>query len=166
MLKYMLFLIYSIIAIIFMVRIIKADPWWRAMSMSEVEELLKRPLLMRLGIMDKDGYPLVHPVWFTYEEHRFYLTSSIASKKVRLLKENAKVYFVVDDIVDGRPRGVRGKGDASIIYDRDITTKVMREHIIKYIGSLDKPVSKRLLDEISNSVTIVIEPLFFATWIG
>jgi hypothetical protein len=42
----------------------------------------------------------------------------------------------------------------------------MREHIIKYIGSLDKPVSKRLLDEISNSVTIVIEPLFFATWIG
>ncbi len=136
------------------------------MSMSEVEEFLKRPVLMRLGVIDKDGYPLVHPVWFTYEGYRFYLTSSIASKKVRLLKENAKVYFVVDDVINGKPRGVRGKGNASIIYDRDVTVKVMREHIIKYIGSLDKPVSKRLLDESSNSIVIVIEPLFFATWIG
>lgn len=149
-----------------MVKIVRADPWWRAMSIDEVKDFLSKPLLMRLGMIDYDGYPLVHPVWFTYEGDRFYLTSSITSKKVRILRENPRVYFVVDDIVDGKPRGVRGKSNASLIYDREITLKVMKDHIIKYIGSLDKPVSKRLLDESSNSTTIVIEPLFLATWIG
>ncbi len=149
-----------------MVKIVRADPWWRAMSIDEVNDLLSRPLLMRLGMVDYDGYPLVHPVWFTYENGRFYLTSSSASKKVKVLKENPRVYYVIDDMVDSRPRGVRGKGNASLIYDKELAVKVMKEHIIKYVGSLDKPVSKRLLDESSNSVTIVIEPLFLATWIG
>jgi hypothetical protein len=149
-----------------MVRRIDADPWWRSMSDEEMEEFLKRPLLMRLGMIDKDGYPIVHPVWFLYRDSRFYVVSSVRSRKVKIIANNRNVYFVVDDVIDGKPRGVRGKGNAILDYDSGTVSDLMRANIIKYIGSLEKDVSKRLMDESKDSTAIVIEPLYIATWIG
>ena len=136
------------------------------MSDEEMEEFLNRPLLMRLGIIDKDGYPIVHPVWFLYRDYRFYVVSSVRSRKVKAIEHNRNVYFVVDDIIDGKPRGVRGKGNATLEYNSVTVNDLMRANIIKYIGSLEKDISERLMDEAKDSTAIVIEPLYIATWIG
>ncbi len=136
------------------------------MSDGEMEEFLKRPLLMRLGMIDKDGYPLVHPVWFLYRDSRFYVVSSVRSRKVKAIEHNRNVYFVVDEMIGGKPRGVRGKGNATLEYDSVTVNDLMRANIIKYIGSLEKDVSKILMDEAKDSAVIVIEPLYIATWIG
>jgi len=69
------------------------------MSAKETFELLqKEPLLMRIGVVGTDGYPLVHPVWFVYENERFLLVSERDSVKARILKRNNKVYFLVDKV--------------------------------------------------------------------
>ena len=64
------------------------------MSEKETFEFLQNePLLMRIGVIDTDGYPLVHPVWFIYEKEKFLLVSERKSTKVKILKRNSKVYF-------------------------------------------------------------------------
>ncbi|MEM0364599.1 MAG: pyridoxamine 5'-phosphate oxidase family protein [Candidatus Nitrosocaldus sp.] len=147
-------------------RIIKADPWWRSMSMDEVNEFLRRPLLLRLAFMDRDLYPIVHPLWFIYKEGIFYLETHKASKKARLLRDDGRVYFLVDEVVDGKPRGVRGKGNALIIDDAELAREIMVEQVIKYLGSADKHLSRRLIDSSKDNVVVKVEPLAFATWIA
>ncbi|MEM2316987.1 MAG: pyridoxamine 5'-phosphate oxidase family protein [Candidatus Nitrosocaldus sp.] len=147
-------------------RIIKADPWWRSMNMDEVNEFLRRPLLLRLAFMDRDLYPIVHPLWFIYKEGIFYLETHKASKKARLLRDDGRVYFLVDEVVDGKPRGVRGKGNALIIDDAELAREIMVEQVIKYLGSADKQLSRRLIDSSKDNVVVKVEPLAFATWIA
>ncbi|SPC34520.1 pyridoxamine 5'-phosphate oxidase family protein [Candidatus Nitrosocaldus cavascurensis] len=159
--KVMSFLLLDIV-----MRIIKADPWWRSMSIDEVNEFLSRPLLLRLAVMDRDLYPIVHPLWFIYKDGIFYLEVHRTSKKARLLRGDGRVYFLVDEVVDGRPRGVRGKGNALILDDAELARKIMVEQVIKYLGSADKQLSKRLIDSSKDNVVVKVEPLAFATWIA
>ncbi|MEM1942101.1 MAG: pyridoxamine 5'-phosphate oxidase family protein [Candidatus Nitrosocaldus sp.] len=149
-----------------MVRIVRADPWWRSMSMDEVEEFLSRPLLMRLALMDRDLYPIVHPLWFIYKDGVFYLETHKASKKARLLRNNNRVYFLVDETVDGKPRGVRGKGNAFLLNDAELARNIILEHVIRYLGSADKHLSKKLIESSKDNVVVKVEPLVFATWIA
>ncbi|MCS6767822.1 MAG: pyridoxamine 5'-phosphate oxidase family protein [Candidatus Nitrosocaldus sp.] len=136
------------------------------MSMEEVEEFLKRPLLLRLAMVDVDLYPMVHPLWFVYRGGVFYLEVHRASKKARLLTANNRVYFLVDEVVDGRPRGVRGKGNASIIDDVELARGIMVEQVTKYLGSADKQLSRRLIDSSRDNIVVKVEPLALATWIA
>ncbi len=141
-------------------KIIKADPWYKAMSKEEVNEFLNKPLILRLGIIDNDGYPIVHPVWFIYKDESIFILSNKNSKKVRLLSYNKKVYFTID--ID-KPIGVRGKGDAELIEGDKI--ELMREMLIKYNIDLNSNLAKSLLEEAIDSVIIKIKPRFMATWI-
>ena len=50
--------------------IVAADPKASALTEAEVRTLLAEPLLMRLGMVDADGWPLVHPVWHVFEGER------------------------------------------------------------------------------------------------
>jgi nitroimidazol reductase NimA-like FMN-containing flavoprotein (pyridoxamine 5'-phosphate oxidase superfamily) len=53
-------------------KLVKVDPWARTMSEKRTLEFLQNEVhLMRIGIVDNDGYPLVHPVWFIYENEKF-----------------------------------------------------------------------------------------------
>ncbi|MFN4337373.1 MAG: pyridoxamine 5'-phosphate oxidase family protein [Candidatus Nitrosocaldus sp.] len=149
-----------------MVRIVRADPWWRSMSMDEVGEFLSRPLLMRLAIVDRDLYPIVHPLWFIYKDGVFYLEVHKEGKKARLLRSSSKVYFLVDDYTDGKPRGVRGKGNAFLLDDAELARSIMRECVIRYLGSAEKQLSKRLIESSKDNVVVKVEPLVFATWIA
>ncbi len=141
-------------------RIIKADPWYRAMSKEEVNEFLDKPLLMRIGLIDHDGYPIVHPVWFLYKDDNILVLSNKNSKKIRLLNDNKKVYFTID--ID-KPMGVRGKGDIELIDGN--TIEIMKEMLIKYNIDLNSKLGTSLLEEAMSSIIIKIKPKFMATWI-
>jgi nitroimidazol reductase NimA-like FMN-containing flavoprotein (pyridoxamine 5'-phosphate oxidase superfamily) len=54
----------------------------------------------------RDGSPLVHPMWYQYKDEKFFTVSNKDGIKIRSLKKNPEVYFLVD-IAD---RGVQGKG--------------------------------------------------------
>jgi nitroimidazol reductase NimA-like FMN-containing flavoprotein (pyridoxamine 5'-phosphate oxidase superfamily) len=72
-----------------------------------VMELLNQPIYLRIAMINsRDGTPLVHPVWYYYEDGKFFAVSNKDGIKVRSLKKNPNVYFLVDTA----DRGVRGKG--------------------------------------------------------
>lgn len=142
-------------------KIIKADPWYRDMKKEEVNEFLAKPLLMRIGLIDIDNYPMVHPVWFLYKNEEFIVLSHKDSKKVRILRDNPKVYFLIDT---EKPTGVRGKGDAELLIDEDRAVKLMDEMLKKY-GITNDEIREQLLEEAKKCMIIKIKPGFLATWI-
>src|SRR5215469_13445795 len=46
-----------------------------------VDRFLVAPRLMRLGVTEPDGTPLVHPVWYTWEQDQFLLHIPTRSPK-------------------------------------------------------------------------------------
>ena len=66
-----------------------------------------------------------------YEDGKFYAVSNSSGTKIRSLKKNPEVYFLVD-ITD---RGVRGKARANIIDDPEYAKKITSRNLIRYMGS-------------------------------
>jgi nitroimidazol reductase NimA-like FMN-containing flavoprotein (pyridoxamine 5'-phosphate oxidase superfamily) len=62
-----------------------------------VDRFLAAPRLMRLGVTEPDGTPLVHPVWYTWEQDQFLLHIPTRSPKRTAIEAQPTVYFTVDD---------------------------------------------------------------------
>lgn len=121
--------------------------------------------LLRLATIRPDGYPDVHTLWFTYLNDKIYATTHKNSKKLKNLRQNKKVSFTID--VNTRPyKGVRGRGEAKLIEDENLSMKVITKGILKYIGSMEDPAAKRLLSLAPEEVVIEITPLYLSTWNG
>ena len=83
-----------------------ADPEFPPMQEDEINELLNQPIYLRMAMInERDGAPLVHPIWYYYEDGKFYAVSNRSGTKIRSLKKNPEVYFLVD--IADRGYGVR-----------------------------------------------------------
>jgi len=138
-----------------------ADPELKSLEEADVIELLNQPVYLRVAMINsRDGTPLVHPMWYYYESGKFFAVNKDGTK-VRSLKKNPNVYFLVD-IVD---RGVRGKGVAKVIDDPEYATSILSQNLVRYTGSLDTPETKDRIEVAKkNYSAIEITPLFMATW--
>ncbi len=138
-----------------------ADPEFPAMQQSEINELLNQPIYLRMAMIDeRDGTPLVHPIWYYYEGGKFFAVSSSEGRKIRSLKKNPDVYFLVD-IAD---RGVRGKARAKVIDDPEYAKKITSRNLIRYRGSAETPEAKDRIELARNYSAIEVTPYFIASW--
>lgn len=141
-----------------------ADGAAKPLERSEAEEILGGPHIMRLGLIDgRDGSPIVHPVWFYYENEMLFVATDTEGQKARSLRKNPSVYFVVD-IVQGPPRGVRGKGIARISDDHAYATEVTKKCVAKYLGTTESDTAKRVIEMGKESSVVEIIPKYIATW--
>lgn len=148
-------------------KIVSADPDGKPLTEAEVEELFAQPLNLRLGFVDADGWPVVHPIWFHYESSSGHLWVNVAkeSLKARSLRASGRAYFTVD--TEGENvRGVRGRVRVEFHDDRDLAVKTVRDHILRYMGTLEGPIQEKLLGFSESGETVCIEliPEKFATW--
>ncbi|MGH9992105.1 MAG: pyridoxamine 5'-phosphate oxidase family protein [Nitrososphaera sp.] len=143
-----------------------ADRTAKAMEEKEILELLNLPRILRIALVDvRDGMPIVHPVWYYYEDEKFYVSTDSNGAKARSLRKNPNVYFLVDVDPDrGPPYGVRGKGKAKVIDSPEFATKVTVRNILRYLGSLDGQVAQSLIEMGKNSSVIEITPHYIASW--
>ena len=141
-----------------------ADRDARPLDRREVEEMLSGPNILRLGLIDeRDGSPIVHPVWFYYENEMLFIATDTDGAKARSLRKNPHVYFVVD-VAQGPPRGVRGKGTARVSDDHAYATEVTRKCAEKYLGTTESEIAKKIIESGSDSSVIEVIPSFIATW--
>ena len=88
------------------------------MLTDSILEFLKKPLLARLSVIDKDGYPHSVPVWFDVDGDDIMFISVRDTAKVRYLQMNSKGAVTVGgDTDDGG--GYLIKGQLSIEDDTD-----------------------------------------------
>ena len=101
-------------------KITAVDPQARVLSEQEVLALLREPILMRLGMVDGHGWPVVMPVWHVFEDDVFRIAAGSTSHKAKVLRENQRAYFTVDTCGNSRDtRGVRGRASVRVI-DGDV----------------------------------------------
>ena len=138
-----------------------ADPELKQMDKNEVSELLNQPIYLRVAMINaKDGSPLVHPIWYYFDDEKFYAVSNTRGIKVQSLKKNPDVYFLVD-ITD---RGVRGKARAKVIDGPSYAKEITSRNLTRYLGSLDSPEAKERLEFSKNYSAIEITPVYMASW--
>ena len=138
-----------------------ADPELKEMDRNEVSELLNQAIYLRLAMINaKVGSPLVHPIWYYYDEEKFYAVSNTMGVKIRSLKKNPDVYFLVD-VTD---RGVRGRAKAKVIDDPSYAKEITAHNLTRYLGSVDSPEAKERLEISKNYSAIEIVPDYMASW--
>ena len=147
-------------------RIISAISGAPSMNKEEVNKFLESKLLLQIGTIDQEGDPNIHPVWFGYDidrEKLLVITPKI-TKKVKNLRSKPFVYFSIDE-ENITYKGVKGKGTAIIIEDPKRTVSYGEKIYLKYLGTLDHPVPKMILESAKkgNHVVLEISPKFFST---
>ena len=130
-----------------------------------IDHFLAAPRLMRLGVTEPDGTPLVHPVWYTWEQDQFLLHIGTISSKRTAIEAQPTVYFTVDDTGPGI-FGVRGKAMAAIDPDQDRLREVMQAQCDQYTGGGDNATRRFLMGmvEAGDLVLAVLTPRYLATW--
>ncbi len=143
-----------------------ADRTAKPMGNEELKSFLDQPHIMRIGLIDeRDGYPIVHPVWYYYEEGKFFAAIERNGLKTRSLRKNPNVYIVIDlDPDNGPPLGVRGKATARMVDDPDYALRVTDRNIVRYLGSLEGRTAQRIREEGKISSVVEITPAYLASW--
>jgi nitroimidazol reductase NimA-like FMN-containing flavoprotein (pyridoxamine 5'-phosphate oxidase superfamily) len=147
-------------------RLRRAIKEYPALTKEEIDEFLKSPRLMRLAVIDSKGEANVTPVWYLWEDDRFYITSQTDKKKYIDVQRNPRVGFSIDIYEPEKnylARGVHGKGYAHVVHDKEEISRRDRQLILKYTGDLENPKAKELL-AIPNVCLIVVEPTELGTW--
>lgn len=124
-------------------------------------------LNLHLGTVDSHHYPNIHPTWYIYDDSKdiIFVETGKHSKKTKNLKRNDKIYFCVDD---GNPpyKGIRGKGNVTILSDPSANLPIAEKIMLKYLGSTDHPMAKTLLENVMNGNSVILEitPKYYSTW--
>ena len=152
-------------------KVINATHEISGMTREEAERFLESKLNLQIATIDDKDEPNIQPVWFYYDKDagKLLLTTSKLAKKTRNLRRKSTIYFSIDDenYQENRPpRGVKGKGIATIIDDPNRIVPEADKISMKYLGTLDHPVAKMITDGAKRGEVILVEisPKFFSTW--
>jgi uncharacterized pyridoxamine 5'-phosphate oxidase family protein len=135
---------------------------------TDVNNFLEHKLNLQIATIDEEGYPMIQPTWFLYDKDsvKMYACTPKTSKKVQnIIRNPDKIYFSIDD--ENLPyKGVKGRAVATISEDIQKNLLIMEKINMKYLGALEHPLAKMLMDNIRNGIEVAIEitPKFFSAW--
>ena len=149
-------------------KIVQAVPGIPPVTEPEVEEFLKKNLNLQLATVDTEGYPTIQPVWFYRDvaADKLFVGTQKGTKKVQNILENPdKIYFSIDD-ENFPPKGVKGGATATISEDVNKNVAMLEKLNLKYLGTLEHPLAKMLMENGRNGTEVIIEmtPKFFSAW--
>ena len=141
------------------------------MTSEETERVLGSKLNLQIATIDEKGEPNIQPVWFYYDKDqgKLFITTSKLAKKAQNLRRKSTIYFSIDyENYDGNipPKGVKGKGTATMVEDLNTIIPQADRISMKYLGTLDHPVAKMITDSARKGEVVLVEisPKFFSTW--
>jgi nitroimidazol reductase NimA-like FMN-containing flavoprotein (pyridoxamine 5'-phosphate oxidase superfamily) len=150
-------------------KVIQAIPIMpKPVTESEVNNFLQSKLNIQIATIDEEGYPIIHPIWFLYDNDsgKIYITTSKISRKTQNIQRNLdRVYFSIDD--ENIPyKGVKGRAVARISEDMQKNLSIVEKINLKYLGTLEHPLAKRIIENTrsGNQAVIEITPRFFSAW--
>jgi general stress protein 26 len=122
---------------------------------------------VHISTLDEKGEPNIHPTWYYFDNNndKIYIESGKDSRKTQNLRRTNIIYYCVDD--DNIPyKGVRGKGIVRISEDVNYNLPIVEKIVVKYLGSIERPMSQAIMSGIRNRDDVILEitPKFYATW--
>ena len=133
-------------------------PWTKP----EVEAFLEQSTIpIRLATVAQDQFPRVISLWFHYHASSFYCVTHESSHLARMLEQNSSVGFEISG--DSPPyHGIRGQGEAVLTPLND--SSLLRDLLLRYLGSLDSPFAQWLLSRSAEEMIITISPSRLFSW--
>ncbi|MFH1327334.1 MAG: pyridoxamine 5'-phosphate oxidase family protein [Candidatus Bathyarchaeota archaeon] len=133
------------------------------MDEKTVEDFLLNGRILRMASVNKDGSPHIVPVWYLYENGKFYFTTNVNHVKVKNIKNMNKVAFTID-VGKGYSdlKGVIVHGIAKVTLEPEFFTDKFNKIISKYVGDLNHRVAKELLT--MDNCVIEITPYKKISW--
>ena len=118
-----------------------------------------------LGTTDADGSPMIHPVWYYFDDSktRLYFYTEPSLKKAANIRRSSRVYFDVDS--DRWPyKGVRGKGRARQVAAKREAVALASKILTRYVKS--RPMIESVLGKVKSGGYVVFEvvPLYLTSW--
>lgn len=100
----------------------------------------------------------IHPAWYYYDvqKEKIYVEAGKDSKKMENLTRNDTIYFCVDDPAPPY-KGVRGKGKVKVFYDVNFNVLIAQKIHMRYLGNLEHPTVRELIDAIKKGQSVVLE---------
>lgn len=136
------------------------------MPADEVEALLRRAQVLRLGMVDADG-PYVVPLNFGYEDGRLYVHGAREGRRIAAIAYDSRVCFEVDEgevVPSERPcgytarfRSVVGSGRARLLETPEEKIAGLQALMRHYGGPVDG--MDRAVVEKTSVIEIVIETM-------
>jgi general stress protein 26 len=150
-------------------KVIQAIPGMpKHVTENEVNNFLQSKLNIQIATIDDEGYPMTQPTWFLYDHDsgKLYTGTQKTTRKVQNIRRNPdKIYFSIDD--ENYPyKGVKGRAVAKISEDIQKNLSIIEKLNLKYLGTVDHPLAKRLIENTRNGTQVIIEitPKFFSAW--
>jgi PPOX class probable F420-dependent enzyme len=104
------------------------------------------------------------PIWFLFEDDRFYFATNSESTKVANLRRSAAASVVVDSRVPGRERWIAADGPVEILDGGDARriNRRIHEHYVTSSGLADERIGPALAA--SDDVTLQLTPSAWRAW--
>lgn len=128
------------------------------MNQTEIDNFLVAPRHAIVGTMGRDGAPQLSPVWYIYENGRFYIGITSETAKYRNLRRDSRISLCIDG---GREdvRTVIIYGTAELYSKRDPLQQAMRWRLIThYIADPDEAQRYAAASQDWDAVLIVVTP--------
>jgi PPOX class probable F420-dependent enzyme len=116
-----------------------------------------------LATHDPDGGIRLTPIWFLFEEDRFYFASSSGSRTVQNVERTISASVVVDSREPGQERWVSTSGPGEILRDgeaQSINARIRRRYLAP--KALGGPIEAALRE--SDDVTVRLTPTAWRSW--
>jgi general stress protein 26 len=159
----------STIYVVCTLKVMQAIPGMpKPVTETEVNNFLQSKLNIQIATIDEESYPIIQPTWFLYDNDsgKLYTGTQKTTRKVQNIRRNPdKIYFSIDD--ENHPyKGVKGRAVARISEDIQKNLSIIKKLNLKYLGTLEHPLAKRLIENTRNGTQVIIEitPKFFSAW--
>jgi len=131
--------------------------------MSKRDEFLRKEKILRLATIDKDSTPHIVPVWYLYSGKKIYIGTNTKTEKARNVKSHKKVSFCVDVGINAPDIfGVMGKGNAVLITNESMVSRLAKKILLRYFKTLNNKSAKEILDD--TDCIIEITPMEYSVW--
>lgn len=128
------------------------------MNQTEIDHFLQAPRHAIVGTIGRDGAPQLSPVWYIYEEGRFYIGITSETAKYRNLRRDPRISLCIDG---GREdvRTVMIYGTAELYGKSDPLQSAMRWRLIThYIADPEEAKRYAAASQDWDAVLIVVTP--------
>ena len=125
------------------------------MTNNEIKEFLNRKLIATLVTLRQDGSPHASPMWYMYQDGKFYSGTGWESLKVRNIERDDRVSLCISThnepyqyiVVDGTCEIVKGD-----------TKRTLPRVSVRYLGEKRGKAFDEEMAQIGESVMLVITP--------
>jgi len=125
------------------------------MTNTEIKEFLNRKLIATLVTLRQDGSPHTTPIWYMYQDGKFYSGTGRETLKVRNIERDARVSLCIS--THNEPYQYIAVDGACEIVKGDIKRTLPRISV-RYLGEKRGKAFDEEMAQIGESVMLVITP--------